>query len=87
MSKLSVLSCASSRITIEYRDRALSDKDSRSRIPSVAYLIFVSLEVSSSNRTAYPTSFPTFVPLQITHKRRNKRTETQSVLLVMKHAL
>ena len=42
----------------EYESRSGSRKVSRNKTPSVMYLMIVSLDVQSSNRIAYPTSFP-----------------------------
>mmetsp|Transcript_9073 Transcript_9073/g.22456 ORF Transcript_9073/g.22456 Transcript_9073/m.22456 type:complete len:341 (+) Transcript_9073:2152-3174(+) len=53
-----VRSCASSRMTTLYCVSVSSSRHSRSSMPSVMYLITVSLDVQSSKRMAYPTSSP-----------------------------
>lgn len=50
MSVASVLSCASSRMMVEYRDSMLSFIASLKSIPSVMYFRKVELSVMSSNR-------------------------------------
>lgn len=63
MSVANVLSCASSRIMVEYLESMLSFIASLNNIPSVMYFKNVLGEVMSSNRIEYPTSWPSWTAL------------------------
>eukprot|EP00958_Prasinococcus_capsulatus_P020771 scaffold2752_cov393-Prasinococcus_capsulatus_cf.AAC.10 len=72
-----LLSCASSSTMTEYLLTLSSSRNSRSRHPSVMYLILVALQVRSSKRMLYPTSRPSSTLISLATRRATDTAATR----------